>query len=133
MIFTGWRAAIVVLIVLVVVALLLTALFWLGIVLAALAAVVWFNIFLLPSIAYRTRIPQLVLAGALLPIAAAAGLGLAGTGGLIGGCSIWLLGVAVPRLILWRVRRRIAKRIAANERLGSPQIIDTRFSSKNSW
>ena len=130
---TGWRPALVVVAALVVLALLLTALFWIGVLLAGLAVIAWFNIFLLPSIAFRTRIPQLVLAAALLPIAAAIGLGLAGSGGLIAGCSVWLLGVALPRLVLWRVRRRFANRMATDPRLRAMRVIDTQFSSRNSW
>jgi hypothetical protein len=126
MMFTGWRATALVLLALVVVALLLTALFWIGVLIAALAVVAWFNIFLLPSIAFRTRIPQLLLALALLPIAAAAGLGLAGTGGLVAGCAIWVLGVALPRAALWRLRKRFAER---NDRRAL-RVIDTTFSSR---
>jgi len=129
MYFSGWRATIILVAGLVVLALLLTALFWLGILLAVLAAVAWFNIFLLPRLAYRTRIPELVLAVALLPISAAAGLGLAGTSGIVAGCSIWVLGVALPRVVMWRLRRRLSRRT----RLSSSRVIDTRYSTKNSW
>src|SRR5947209_1092731 len=109
--FTGWRATAAVVGVVVVIALLLTALFWLGVLIAALGVVIWFNLFLLPSIALRTRIPLVVLCAALLPIAAGAGFGIAGTGGLIAGASIWLLGVALPRVLLWRLRRRLGNRM----------------------
>jgi hypothetical protein len=129
MYFSGWLATLVVIAALVVVALLLTALFWLGIILAALAAVIWFNFFVLPKIATRTRIPQLVLAAALLPIAAAVGLGLAGTSGAIAGATVWLLGVALPRALLWRMRRRLRQ---AQIHTDKPvRVIDTRFTSRS--
>jgi hypothetical protein len=127
MYFSGWRAILIMLTALVAVALLLTALFWLGVLLAALAAVAWFNIFLLPGVSVRTRIPELLIAAALLPIAAALGLGLAGTGGLIGGCAVWLLGVAVPRGLLWQMRRRLRSRTPH----APVRILDTRFTSRN--
>lgn len=118
---SGWRASVAIIAALVIVALLLTALFWLGVLLATLAAVAWFNVFLLPSVSARTRIPQLILALALLPILAAIGYGLAGTVGLIGGSAVWALGVAIPRAALWRLSRRVDRRLT---------IIDARFSSR---
>jgi len=125
---SGWRAGLVAITALVIVALLLTALFWLGILLAALAVVAWFNIFLLPNLSRRTHIPELILAIALLPIAAAIGLGLASISGVIAGCCIWLLGVAAPRAVMWRMRRRL-KGYARKRDL---RIIDTRFETTRS-
>jgi hypothetical protein len=125
---TGWRAALLVVAALVVVGLLLTALFWIGLALAALAAVAWLNLYVLPRIELRTRIPQLVLAAALLPLAAAIGLALAGTGGVVAGCCVWLLGVAAPRALLWRLRRRL--RQAQNQSNKPVRVIDTGFTSR---
>ena len=129
MYFSGWRATLLVLAALVVLGLLLTALFWLGLLLAALGAVIWFNLFVLPRVSRRTRIPEVALAAALLPISAAVGLGVAGTGGLIAGATVWLLGVAVPRGLLWRMRRRLRQAQAQSDK--SVRVIDTRFTSRN--
>jgi hypothetical protein len=119
---TGWRAFVAIIVAVVIVALLLTALFWLGVLLVTLAAVAWFNIFLLPSVSARTRIPPLVLALALLPILAAIGYGLGGTVGLIGGSAVWAVGVALPRAALLRLRRRSVDRQLTT--------VDARFSSR---
>jgi hypothetical protein len=120
---SGWRAAILVIAALVVVALLLTALFWLGVLLVTIAACVWFNLALLPRVSARTRIPQLILAAALLPILAAIGYGLAGTAGVIGGSLVWLFGIAVPRAALWRFSRRLDRRRELT-------TIDAQYSSR---
>lgn len=128
MYFSGWRAGLLVIAAVIIVALLLTALFWLGVLLAALAAVAWLNIFLLPNVSRRTRIPELILAIALLPIAAAIGLGLAGTGGIIAGCYIWVLGVAGPRLAMLQMRRRLR----AYSRKRDLRVIDARFETTRS-
>lgn len=128
MYFSGWRAGLLVIAAVIIVALLLTALFWVGVLLAALAAVAWLNIFLLPNVSRRTRIPELILALALLPIAAAIGLGLAGTGGIIAGCCIWVLGVAGPRLAMLRMRRRLR----AYSRKRDLRVIDARFETTRS-
>lgn len=126
---SGWRAAVVVAITLLVLAVLLTALFWLGVLVAALAVVAWFNIFLLPNIAWRSHIPELVLAVALLPIMAAAGLGLAGTTGVIGGSGLWLLGVAFPRGLIWRLRRRVRHHLSNSQELRTTRVVETTFRS----
>jgi len=128
MYFSGWRAGLLVIVALVIVALLLTALFWLGVLLAALAAVAWLNIFLLPNVSRRTHIPELILGIALLPIGAAIGLGLAGTGGIIGGCCIWVLGVAGPRVAMWRMRRRLRDYSGKRDL----RVIDARFETTRS-
>lgn len=126
---SGWRAAIAVVVALLVLAVLLTALFWLGVLLAALAVVAWLNIFLLPNFAARSHIPELVLAVALLPIMAAAGLGLSGTTGLIVGSALWLLGVAFPRALLWRLRTRVNRHLSESQELRSTRVVETTFRS----
>jgi tellurite resistance protein TehA-like permease len=126
---SGWRGAMVVVTALVVLALLLTALFWLGVLLAALAAVAWFNLFLLPSLSARSRIPEWILALVLLPMVAAAGLVLGGSGGLVAGCVLWILGVALPRTVRWRLRRRLERGIVSHRHL--PTVIDARFTSNH--
>jgi hypothetical protein len=132
MVLTGWRAALVLIVGLVLVAVLLTALFWFGLVLAALGAVVWFNLVLLPRLAARLRVPELVLAAALVPVLAAAGLAVAGTSGLLVGCSIWVLGVALPRALLWRYRRRLERQRQIDPRLHPVRIVDAEFTTRTS-
>jgi hypothetical protein len=108
------------------VGLLLAAVFWIGVLLAVLAAVGWFNLLLLPGLAARLRIPALVLAMGLLPVLAAGGLALAGISGVIAGCSVWAIGVTLPRAIVWRLRRR---RQLGGMRLRRVRVIDAGFSS----
>jgi hypothetical protein len=126
MVITGWRAAVVLVIGLLLIALLVTALFWVAILLAALGAVAWFNMRLLPDIARRVRVRELVLAAALLPVLALAGLALAGSSGIIAGCSVWLVGVALPRGLLRYMLRRAERQRQANldARLHPVRIID---------
>ena len=130
MVLTGWRAALVLIVGLVLVAVLLTALLWLGLVLVALGVVVWFNLVLLPRLAARARVPELVLAAALVPLLAAVGLAVAGTSGVLVGCSIWVLGVALPRALLWRYRRRLERRRQVDPQLHPVRIIDTEFTTR---
>ncbi len=112
---SGWRAAVVIVLALIFVALLLTAIFWAAIVLATIAAVAWLNLLLLPRLALRVHLPLLVLAIALFIPFAGLGYLAAGVTGAVEGAAIWLLGVAVPRAVLWRVHRR--QQLRANERV----------------
>ena len=132
MVLTGWRAALVLIVGLVLVVVLLTALFWLGLVLAALGVVVWFNLVLLPRLAARLRLRELVLAAALVPVLAAVGLAVAGISGVLVGCSIWVLGVALPRALLWRYRRRLERQRQVDPSLHPVRIIDTEFTTRPS-
>jgi hypothetical protein len=106
----GWRAALIVVTALVLIALVLAAIFWLALAIAAVLAVAWFNLLLLPRIAARLRIPQLVLAVALILVLTGAGYLLAGITGAIEGAAIWLVAVAAPRAVMWRMRRRLYAR-----------------------
>lgn len=117
---SGWRAALVILAVLVLLAVLLTAIFWLAIALAVLVAVAWFNWLLLPRLALRLRVPLLVLAVALLVPLAGLGYLASGMTGALEGGAIWLLGVAVPRALLWRYRGRLASRTAERQTIIVP-------------
>ncbi len=114
---TGWRAAIAVVAVLVLVSLLLAAIFWLAIALAAVAAVAWFNLLLLPRLSVRLRVPILALAVLLLAPLAGVGYLLAGVSGALEGTAIWLLGVALPRAVLWQVQRRLDQRKSDRDRV----------------
>lgn len=118
---SGWRAAALLILGLLVVSLLLAAVFWIGVLLAILALVGWVNLLLLPGLALRLRVPQLVLAIALLPLLAAAGLAVAGTGGVVAGCCVWAVGVALPRAALRRLRRRVR---LGETRLSRVRVID---------
>jgi hypothetical protein len=129
MVFSGWRALLWLLAALLLVSLLLVAVFWIGVLLAVVAAVGWFNLLLLPRLAVRVRIPELVLAVALLPVLAAGGMALAGLSGVVAGCSVWVIGVALPRVALWRLRRRLWKQVGSGTQLGRVRVIDAEFSS----
>jgi 4-hydroxybenzoate polyprenyltransferase len=113
---SGWRAALAILLALVFVGLLLTAIFWLAIAVAVLIGVAALNWVALPRLALRLHVPDVALALALLVPLAAGGLVLAGVTGAAEGAAIWLLGVAAPRALLWRFRRRLAQRASDRER-----------------
>ena len=106
---SGWRAALVLVALVVLGALLLTAMFWLAIALVALAAVAWLNLLLLPRLAVRLHVPLLALGIALLVPLAGIGYLLAGVTGAVEGLAVWLLGVALPRALLWRYQRRLGQ------------------------
>jgi len=106
MVITGWRAALLLAFVLLVAVVFFVAVFWLGILLGVLAAVAWFNLVLLPRLAVRIRAPEPLLAGALLPLLCVGGFLISGTTGVFAAAVIWALGVAVPRVVVWRLRRR---------------------------
>lgn len=129
MVISGWRAALWVVVGLVIVSLVLAAVFWIGVLLAAVALVGWFNLLVLPRVARRLRAPQLVLAIALLPLLAAAGFVLAGLSGVLAGGAVWTVGVALPRAVLWRLRGRLfGSRPARGEtRLERVRVVDARF------
>jgi hypothetical protein len=103
----GWRAALIVVTALVLIALVLAAIFWLALALAAVLAVAWFNLLLLPRIAARLRIPQVVLAIVLLLLLGGAGYLLGGITGALEGGAVWLIAVPAPRAVMWRLRRRL--------------------------
>ncbi len=124
MVFSGWRAAVWFVAALLVVSLLLAAVFWIGVVLAVLAAVGWFNLLLLPRLAARFRMSELLLAMGLLPLLAAGGLAMAGVSGVVAGCSVWAVGVALPRAILWRLRRRYWQGVGTGVTLRRVRVID---------
>jgi hypothetical protein len=134
MVLSGWRALLALVFLLVVVSLLLVAAFWFGVLLAAVGAVVWLNLQLLPRLSVRLRVPQLVLALSLLPVLAAVGLALGGGGGLMAGCSLWVLGVALPRAALRWLRSRNGRDPTTgaylNPQAQPPRIIDTTFSTR---
>jgi hypothetical protein len=129
MVFSGWRAVLLVLAALLLVSLLLVAVFWIGVLLAVLAAVGWFNLLLLPRLAVRLRVPAVALAIGLLPLLGGGGLALAGLSGVVAGCSVWAIGVALPRVVLWRLRRRIRHGVGGGTQLRRVRVIDAEFSS----
>ncbi len=125
MVISGWRAALGVVAGLVILSLLFAAVFWIGVLLAALALAGWFNLFLLPSLALRLRIPQLAVAIALLPVLGIGGLALGGVSGVVAGCSVWILAMALPRVVLWYLRRRLSRR--GNMTLTQERVIEARY------
>jgi hypothetical protein len=112
MVVSGWRAALIVLAAIVLVGLVLTALFWLAVIFAVLLAVLGLNLVVLPRIAHRTRIPTVVLGLIFLIALVGGGYLLGGIPGAVEGIVIWLLGVAAPRVVLWRLRQRMRLRSA---------------------
>jgi hypothetical protein len=124
MVFSGWRAALWLVAALLVLSLILAAVFWIGVLLGVLAAVGWFNLLLLPRLSIHLRIPELVLAVGLLPVLAVGGMLLAGVGGVVAGCSVWVLGVALPRAVLWRLRRRLWHGRSGGLQLRRVRVID---------
>jgi hypothetical protein len=120
---SGWRAALVILAALVVVGLLLMAFFWLAALGAVIAAVAAFNVVLVPRIARRLRVPELVIVGALLVVLAAGGWLVGGLTAAAAGVVAWLVGVVGPRLVLRRFRRRLEVAELRAQR-GRPVIVD---------
>jgi hypothetical protein len=116
MVITGWRAVVWLLVALLVVASLLAAVVWLAVLAAVIALVVWFNLLLFPRLAARLRVPQLVAAIGLLAAFVVGGLLLAGLNGVGAGCAAWLIGVAVPQVVLWRLRESLHSRLSRPER-----------------
>jgi hypothetical protein len=120
---SGWRAALVILAALVVVGLLLMAFFWLAALGAVIAAVAAFNIVLVPRIARRLRIPELVIVGGMLVILAGGGWLVGGLTAAAAGAVAWLVGVVGPRLALRRFRRRL-ETAELRAQSGRPVIVD---------
>src|SRR5260370_40850033 len=127
MIFSGWRAVVWLLVAVLIAGLLLTVVFWVGVLLAALAVVAWFNLLVLPNVAARLRTPERLLAIALLPLLAAGGLLLGGLSGLAASSAIWAIGVALPRVALWRLRRRLRQSTRAGTALRQGPNIHASF------
>ena len=120
---TGWRAALAIVAALFVVAILLAAFFWLAVLASVIAAVAGFNLLLVPRIARRFRVSELVIVGALLVVLAAGGIVVGGPTAAAAGVVAWLVGVVGPRLALRKFRRRLD---AAELRTqgSSPLIVD---------
>ena len=99
MVLTGWRGLAVLVAVLLVLGLLLTALFWLA-----------------------------ALALGLLAVLLAGGLLLGGTPGAIAASGVWLVGVALPPAVLWKLRSQLRRRVASGHgdslRIQPPRVID---------
>jgi hypothetical protein len=127
-----WRGFVGLVLALMIIALLLTAVLWLGMLLLAIGAVAWFNLVALPRVSARLRLPRLAVAIATLPLLAAAGWLLGGVSGVIAGCAVWVLGIVVPRLLVWRLGRRVRSRIRGSWsdgwiRLGPAREIEVDF------
>ncbi len=120
---SGWRAALVILIALVVVGLLIAAFFWLAVLASVIVAVAGFNVLAVPRLARRVHVSELVIVGVLLPVLALGGWLLGGPVALAAGVAAWIVGVAVPRVVLRRFRRNLdAATLRAQG--GSPLIVD---------
>jgi 4-hydroxybenzoate polyprenyltransferase len=128
MVLTGWRGLAALVAVLLVLALLLTALFWLAALALAVAAAAWLSLGVLPRLAERLHVPQLALALGLLAVLVAGGLLLGGTTSALAACGVWLVGVALPRAVLWKLRSQLRRRVASGHadplRIQPPRVID---------
>jgi hypothetical protein len=117
MVISGWRAAVAVVIGLVVLALLIAVALWVAISLAILGAVLWLNVVVLPRLSRRLRVPRIVLDLICLPVLAGAGWLLNGPTGAVLGALAWLTGIVVPQLV---GRRLIARMTTAR---GGPTTV----------
>jgi hypothetical protein len=120
---TGWRAVLAIGAALLLLALLLMAFFWLAALGAVIAAVAAFNVLLVPRIARRLRVSELVIVGALLVVLAAGGWLVGGVTAAAAGVAAWLVGVVGPRVALRRFRRRLDAAELRTQR-GGPLIVD---------
>ncbi|MBV9579240.1 MAG: hypothetical protein JO057_11695 [Chloroflexi bacterium] len=120
---SGWRAALVVLVALVVVALLLTAFFWLAVVAGVIAGVAAFNLLAVPRLARRLRVPELAIVASLLVVLAVGGFLVGGPVAAAAGTVAWLVGVLGPRLVLRRFRQQL-ELAELRTQSGRPVVVD---------
>jgi hypothetical protein len=120
---SGWRAALAIVVALLVVGLLIAAFFWLAMLAAVIVAVAAFNVLAVPRLARRLHVPEVGIVGALLACLAVGGWLLGGPVALAGGVVAWLLGVLVPRVALRRFRRNLDAATLRAQR-GGPLIVD---------
>ena len=107
---SGWRLALGLVLAALFALLVLSTILWLAALLAVVVAVAWLNLVFLPRMARRLRLPRLVLDVVCLALLGAVGWLLGGTTGLAAGAIGWGLGVGAPRLLGWRMRRRLRDR-----------------------
>jgi hypothetical protein len=120
---SGWRAALAILVALLVVGLLMAAFFWLALLGAVIAAVAGFNVLAVPRLARWLHVSELVIVGVLLVVLAAGGWLVGGPPALAAGIVAWLVGVVAPRLLLRRFRKNLdAATLRAHGR--NPLIVD---------
>jgi len=120
---SGWRATLAVLAALIVLGLLVMAFFWLAALVSVIVAVAAFNVLLVPRIARRVRVPELLIVGCLLVILGGGGWLVGGPTAAAAGIVAWLLGVLGPRLVLRRFRRSLESAELRAQR-GRPLIVD---------
>jgi hypothetical protein len=107
----------------VVVGLLIAAFFWLAVLASVIVAVAGFNVLAVPRLARRLRVPEVAIVGVLLVVLAVGGWLVGGPVALAAGVAAWILGVAVPRIVLRRFRRNLdAATLRAQG--NSPLIVD---------
>lgn len=112
---TGWKLIALVLIGAVLLMLLASALFVLGMVLSMALAVAALHLLALPRLARRLRVSPLVLDGLLLPILLGVGWFFpGGWQGLLVALFIWIAGVAVPIYVARRLRHRLSFTLSAS-------------------
>ncbi|GAC1316303.1 MAG: hypothetical protein NVSMB2_09030 [Chloroflexota bacterium] len=108
-------------------ALVLAVVFWIGVALAVLGITMWLNLVGFGLVSSRLHAPMRAVAIALLPLAAGLGFALGQTGGLAIGAGLWALGVAVPQILLWRLRGRLATTLRARGNASRLPVIEARY------
>lgn len=108
-------------------ALVLALVFWIGVALAVLGLVFWLNLIGFTMISARLHIPARVTAALLLPVAAGIGFAFGQTGGLAVGIALWVLGVALPQVLLWRLRGRLSATFGGRNSRGELPVIDAHY------
>lgn len=111
----------------VLIALVLAVVFWIGVALAVLSVTIWLNLVGFGLVSSRLHLPALAVAVALLPVAAGVGFLLGQTGGLAIGAGLWAIGVAVPQIVLWRLRGRLATTLRAGGNASRLPVIEARY------
>jgi hypothetical protein len=118
---TGWRAAVALLIALIVLAMLIALAVWVAIAVAVVGAILWLNLVVLPRLAVRLHVPGLALELILLPLVAGPGWLIGGPAGAGLGALAWLAGIGLPRLVGRRLRARMR---SAASRPGTIIVVD---------
>ena len=103
----GWRAVLVLLLAGAVAVALLLALLWVALLLAALGVVLWLNVWIIPRLAWRSRVSRWVLDLLVLIALCATGWWVSGANGATAGALVWLGGIGAPRALGVWLRSRV--------------------------
>lgn len=111
----------------VLIALMLAVVFWIGVAVAVLAVIAWLNVIGFAMVSARLHVAARVTAAVLLPVAAGLGFALGQTGGLATGTAVWALGVALPQVLLWRLRGRLSSTLRGPGNRGGLPVIEAHY------